>query len=251
MQCVQCVGNRMSNNRVRIKLDPAKLTKYVAIGGSVLAGAGSAEAGIIHLNVNTNVTDTTQDANPAGLNLVFGAANSFNLAIFHGIGSVGAPNRYAFALGNGLVTPGVSIASNNVGGFVYARNLTFGQQVDTVANFATSNTSAQLAFGNGYPNSQFKTPSTGFLGVRFNTNQYGWIRVNMAGAPDNSFTVVDYAFTTAGEGIFAGQIAPVPEPSSLALLASGAAGIAMWRKRMASRRSREKRSKDDALACSE
>ncbi len=89
-----------------------------------------------------------------------------------------------------------------------------------------------MAFNGGYGNDQFLGTGIGFIGIRFNGNQYGWIRVNMNGAPLNSFTIVDYAFTdTPGESLFAGQtISAVPEPSSLAALAIGAAAVAGWRR---------------------
>ena len=67
-----------------------------------------------------------------------------------------------------------------------------------------------------------------FIGVKFSTNRFGWIRVNMGGAPLNSFTIVDFAFAGPNEPITAGQ---VPEPGSLGLLALGAGGLATWRRR--------------------
>ena len=45
----------------------------------------------------------------------------------------------------------------------------------------------------------------------------------MNGSPDNSYTMVDYAWGDVGDTILTGQ---VPEPGSLALLAVGAVGLA-------------------------
>ncbi len=56
----------------------------------------------------------------------------------------------------------------------------------------------------------------------------------MDGAPENSFTLIDYAFGDVGDRITAGQtsISNVPETGgSLALLAIGAAGLVAWRAR--------------------
>lgn len=81
---------------------------------------------------------------------------------------------------------------------------------------------------------------TGFVGFRFNNgsgNQYGWVRVHMdGGASDFSFTVVDYAWADLGEPIKAGQTSSsanddVTQKGSLGLLAIGAAGLALWRRR--------------------
>ena len=58
----------------------------------------------------------------------------------------------------------------------------------------------------------------------------------MEGLPWNAYTVVDYAYADAGESILAGQT-EVPEPGTLGLLATGAIGLLLWRR---------KRSKKDA-----
>ena len=81
---------------------------------------------------------------------------------------------------------------------------------------------------------------TGFVGFRFNNgsgNQYGWARVRTDGADSNfSFTVIDYAWADLGEPIKPGQTSSssndvVTQESSLGLLATGAAGLALWRHR--------------------
>ena len=88
-------------------------------------------------------------------------------------------------------------------------------------------------------NWQWRGRGTDFVGFRFNNGsgrQYGWARVRMDGpASKFSFTVLDYAWADPGEPIKAGQTnsSPTTAPSegSLALLAVGAAGLALWRAR--------------------
>ncbi len=90
-----------------------------------------------------------------------------------------------------------------------------------------------MAFRPGYGNDQFLNPGIGFLGIKFNIGagtQYGWVRVNMVGAPDNAYTIVDYAYADAGDTIKAGQTA-VPEPGLLGMLALGAVGVSFWRRK--------------------
>ena len=82
---------------------------------------------------------------------------------------------------------------------------------------------------------------TDFVGFRFNNGsgkQYDWkLRIRMDG-PDSdfSFTVLDYAWADSGEPIKAGQTSSaasvvIPDQGFLGLLAIGASGVALWRRR--------------------
>jgi MYXO-CTERM domain-containing protein len=82
----------------------------------------------------------------------------------------------------------------------------------------------------------------GFVGFRFDSGaglQYGWARVRMMGLPENAFKVMDYAYADPGEPIRAGQTssevneANTPGQGSLGLLALGAVGVTLWRRRRA------------------
>jgi hypothetical protein len=73
---------------------------------------------------------------------------------------------------------------------------------------------------------------TGFRFVNEATTltHYGWMRVGLAGALNGQpRTIVEYAYeSVAGQGIQAGA---VPEPGTLGLLAMGAAGLVVSRRR--------------------
>ena len=73
---------------------------------------------------------------------------------------------------------------------------------------------------------------------------FGWVRINKTiintppvGTTGNTgITVVDWAYEDSGAGIIAGATGTAtPEPSSLALLASGVVGLAVRRNKVRAR----------------
>ena len=127
-------------------------------------------------------------------------------------------------------------------------NLAFGQRVSSATHvyFVRSGHIKENGFGpiawlaySGYSTlAQFLSPGIGYVGFRFDNGrgfQYGWARVNMAGArKKNGFKLIDYAYADPGESITAGQTSndePGSEEGSLGWLALGAAGLMAWRQR--------------------
>lgn len=126
-----------------------------------------------------------------------------------------------------------AVAGIGVGGSYYASKLAFGQIIST-RPFIRAGFGGGLALYYGYPNSQWVEPGIGFAGFRFNGGtgvQYGWARISMDGAPENSFTLIDYAFGDVGDRITAGQTAVPDSGGSLGLMAIGCAGLLAWRAR--------------------
>jgi hypothetical protein len=126
----------------------------------------------------------------------------------------------------------------------YVSKLKFGQNISSGP--FSKQIGGAMAIGSSAYRAAWEERGIGYIGFGFNNgtgNQYGWVRVKMAGAPDNGFIVEDYAYGDPGEPVRAGQRssdeqAPdpgstdedPPDQGSLGGLALGGAGLLAWRK---------------------
>lgn len=222
----------MTTRKLRRKsaapINNSRWTAYVTAGAATaLAGVSSAEAAI-HYSGPVNQFFATGSSVAGNFALDNGAALHF-VNIFTGSSSAGVA---LFRIDGAAVSN--MFRGSAVGNFRYPSNLGSGVNVGA-GPFAAFNANffATLAYGNGYTHSHFLAAGTGFIGFSFNGGsgiEYGWARVTMNGASGNAFTLVDYAWGDVGTAIMTGQTG-IPEPSSLGLLAVGAAGLLLWRKR--------------------
>ncbi len=218
-------------------------TYATAGAASALTCISSADANIVY----SGVINQSFNASPGNFDLMrFQIGDVASLVFLHG--RFPSPSS-----GSGKGRGGiVGFSGAGIAGFQasatgitnnYASKLKFGQNVSSrpfVAGVGegggfNGTGHGYLASGLGKPNSQWTNPGTGFLGFRFTSVsggfQYGWARIDMDGAPGNSFTLIDYAFADPGERLRAGQTTEsVPESGgSLGLLALGCAGLLAWR----------------------
>ena len=208
---------------------------YVAAGAAAtLTGTQSAEADITHVVVSDGEVALNSGRKSFALD--------GDAGIFFGNSSTSSGDGLAFA---GVLVDASSNQFGNLAGFLassfpYASNLAFDANV-SAAPFLT-NSFGTLAYGGGYANSQFLnstgSPSTGFVGFRFDTTaggtdwRFGWARITLNGdTPLNTFVVEEYAFGDFGDSIRVGEIGAVPEPGSLGCLALGAVGLLASRRR--------------------
>lgn len=102
-----------------------------------------------------------------------------------------------------------------------------GKMVDAIAgNWPSNGTDAYLAFYFGGPSN----PQAGWADIATTSN------FSLSGSSSSSFEILSYAYENSpNTAITAGQTGAVPEPSSMALLAIGGAGLLALRRRRAAR----------------
>lgn len=207
---------------------------FSTAAGSAFALASSAEAAVIYSGVQNimvtrtgtlgsdfqNVDLNGDGADDVAIHLLWSGGTA--AADLKGLTSPGAFVK-TFGLGNSASrlssSSSVSIGLN--GGFASLGLLRFANSASTIAGI----------WPGGNP-----TATSGFAGVQFADTGFqlhtGWLRLELHndanGAPDK-LTLIDWAYeSVSGAPI---HVADVPEPSSLALLAAGAAGLLAFRTR--------------------
>ncbi len=182
---------------------------------SLMAGETSADvvySGIQNISIaqfNSQQIDLDGDSNQdvKFKNYVFGGGNYQGglVNFFPGkfVGFTAGSLSYVSALGSGFLVDGASATGSFVG---------------------------SMAYGSANPNAQFNNVTDAFVGLTFPigaNNHFGWLRVDINNAA-GTFIIKDWAYERSpGVGI---RTAAIPEPSSLAFLAAGAAGVGLLRR---------------------
>lgn len=212
-----------------VSIRSKRWSAYAVAGVSMAATASSADGAIVYVVVNETVANSTGGITTVDRPLIGASILSFSHTDIGG-GFGGASVAISGASSAGVVGYDVGPAP----ALRYASMVAENTFLSTLTFLNANGLARDLAYGVG---GQFTAVGPGFIGFQFDAGggagtQLGWARVTMNGEPaGNTFTWDSFAYTTAGESLFVGQITAIPEPGSLGVLALGAVGVAAVRRR--------------------
>ena len=233
----------VSTSASRRLLPDKRLALYGVAAGAAIAGASSANANLVTLDLSgVNTTDRSTassgslwfDVNAATAGAAVSTTGTFTGADFRIFtGNFGGPAS-AFASISGL-TGNNGIAGGQVEGFK-ASNLSPSHFVGPMDTFGHQATIASKFLG-------FNPGQTGYLGLKFEIGSeihYGWANITVGNIDYPNVTLNSLGYENSAD-----TPAHVEEPSSnptvpdqgstLALMAIGAAGLAVMRSRVRAR----------------
>lgn len=225
----------------------SRLGTYLAAGlGATTGVAATSDAAIIQIDIGPS------GFNIGGVNggVAAGTYQFFDNFPFAGQGLIGIANAataggtYTGLFGGEGATEGAVLWLANGGNTVEPFNLAsptnFAKDapIDGNTPFGVDGSPWHTLFKVSVDTTSAVSPDFGpnsYMGFRTASGNYGWLEVTWTSAT-NEFQILSGAYESVpGATILAGQIAPVPEPSTLAMggvaaLVCGGAALRRWRK---------------------
>lgn len=229
--------NTSTDRRAQTKpFGAKKLAAYLSASvGAALASSSDTQAAIVYTD-NADVSTTSYSY------AVMFSPFDQTAGLYASTGPTGTTFRiqnsggsYAFvnaAAGNG-------VASDQSYSYPPAYKLSYGAAIDAGLTFGNRGYVIQdsyTTYGQGWETGGTTTGYVGLVFVESGNTYYGWAQISVNDATD-VVTLIDMAYEdTPDTTILAGQTssAAIPEPSTLALLSAGAAGLVLRRRRKAS-----------------
>jgi hypothetical protein len=219
---------RRGPNHCRLE---SRLLSYGIAAGALFAGGAVADASVMEFDFSSPPT-TPVNGVPGDLffslqNGTFSTiqgTNSFKLRQRSSNGTNFAGSAFGLAAGASV---------DGLGGYAFKVNPN--STVGPLKNFSSFGALANKT-GLGLTGGVWKPGDLAFLGLKFDVSgdtHYGWAEVML----NNDYTVTLYgvAYETVKDTAITAPATFVPEPNELALLAVGAAGLAIVRKRRKSK----------------
>ncbi|MEO1496131.1 MAG: PEP-CTERM sorting domain-containing protein [Planctomycetota bacterium] len=241
---------------------PQAWTRYAAATGAAVAGAHSADAMIIHvvppnpvsISINTMNSSTNDfvalDIDGNGVNDLEMQLNRINGTLTYPTGGI-TYNTFADlnsavgypapgGAGQWMSEPGPAPDTADIRLLLDGDTVSSGQTFGSTATFAvlgslTVTTTGGFSSQYSTQVGQWPTDGTGLAGVQFDrggANHFGWIRLRFESAPGgriSSVEALEWAWEDRPDTAIPAGV--VPEPTGLAMLAAGAAGVAALRSR--------------------
>jgi hypothetical protein len=231
-------GRALRSSPVRWKNHLASWKTYALAGGASLAAATSADAQVVHTEIDHTISN-----NSTFKFTIAGRSVSAKV-------SITAPGGVPRSVGRAKIAGLGGIFFGRTNGFAvnYPAAAPMGVGADSQAPAAVIRSASHITAGNWWrSHGQFGAVATGshragtvqgFMGFLLPgpTNEDGWLQIRVGQASSVTagltLTIIDYAYNSAGGSINAGDTGAVPEPGTmaLALMAAGAAGLASIRR---------------------
>ena len=241
---------KQADIRKRKQINEKRLAAYTAAAGVALLAAAPADAavqysGVVDIALNQSSASIDIDGNGTNDLNFWHSVNYSNRCVVGWWPWCDIEYRYSDYKGGFSNLNDVSF----VGASGFASNLAQGATIDISDNWSSNNGTLfrkriwrRYSYGywdgrNRILNSSgsFRT-NPGYIGIRFDSGdgtKYGWIHIASVTNP-TSYKIDGWAYDDSGQAIAAGQTTVVPEPTSIALFAAGAATIMAkrrWKKK--------------------